>query len=325
MKILIVDDSATARAALARYVERMGHETVWAGSGKEALERFAAVKPDMILLDVQMGDMDGYSVAQRIRRAPDAQWVPIIFLSSREEDQDLQSGIEAGGDDYLVKPVSYVVLHAKVRAMQRIDDMRRRLVRLSSELEAANRELERLSHFDGLTGIANRRFLDNVLAREIGRATRASSPLSVCLIDIDHFKTYNDQYGHVMGDECLTRVAQTIELCVKRAGDLAARYGGEEFCVVLPSSDLEAARLVAEKIRQAVIGLTIPHGTSAHRQVTISIGVCCLVPDRHTDANAVIKLADAALYRAKQYGRNRVMVALPEDHGKPAATASGAA
>jgi diguanylate cyclase (GGDEF)-like protein len=311
MKILIVDDSATARAGLARYVERMGHEAVWAGSGREALERYADIKPDMVLLDVLMGDMDGYTVAEQIRRAPDAQWVPIIFLSSREEDADLESGIEAGGDDYLVKPVSYMVLHAKVRAMQRIDDMRRRLIRVSSELEAANRELERLSHFDGLTGIANRRYLDNVITRELARGCRAHASLAICLIDIDHFKGFNDQYGHVKGDECLTSVAKAIESTVRRAADLAARYGGEEFAVVLPSTDLEAARLVGEKIRAAILALGIAHELDATGQVTVSIGVSALVPDRDTTASELIKQADAALYQAKQSGRNKVVTASP--------------
>jgi diguanylate cyclase (GGDEF)-like protein len=309
VKILIVDDSATARAGLARYVERMGHQAVWAGSGQEALARYEEIKPDLVLLDVLMGDMDGYTVAEQIRRAPDAQWVPIIFLSSREEDQDLESGIEAGGDDYLVKPVSYMVLHAKVRAMQRIDEMRRRLIKVSSELEAANRELERLSHFDGLTGIANRRYLDTVLQRELARGCRSQTPLAICLIDIDHFKGFNDQYGHVKGDDCLTRVARAIEQTVKRAADLAARYGGEEFAVVLPNADLHAGQMIAERIRQAVLMLAIPHAGTAARQVTVSIGVSSVVPLRDTTATALIKCADEALYRAKQGGRNRVQAA----------------
>jgi diguanylate cyclase (GGDEF)-like protein len=290
----------------------MGHESVLIGSGREALERYADIKPDMVLLDVLMGDMDGYTVAEQIRRAPDAQWVPIIFLSSREEDADLESGIEAGGDDYLVKPVSYMVLHAKVRAMQRIDDMRRRLIRVSSELEAANRELERLSHFDGLTGIANRRYLDNVIVRELSRGCRAQTSLAICLIDIDHFKGYNDQYGHVKGDECLTLVAKAIEATVRRAADLAARYGGEEFAVVLPTTDLEAARLVGEKIRAAVLALAIPHESSDTGQVTVSVGVSALIPTRDTEANELVKDADAALYLAKQSGRNQVFPSPPE-------------
>jgi diguanylate cyclase (GGDEF)-like protein len=311
MRILIVDDSATARAGLSRFVERMGHEAVTAGSGQDALERLSDIRPDLILLDVLMGDMDGYTVAEQIRRAPDAQWVPIIFLSSREEDQDLETGIEAGGDDYLVKPVSYVVLHAKVRAMQRIDDMRRRLIRVSSELEAANRELERLSHFDGLTGIANRRYFDAMLARELSRACRTNSSLALCLIDIDHFKGFNDRYGHVLGDECLTKVAKTIEQAVRRAADLAARYGGEEFAVVLPNTDLYAARAVAEKIRHAILDLGIEHAGSPTQLVSVSIGVCALEPGRETEASGVITRADTALYQAKQGGRNQVALAEP--------------
>ena len=311
MKILIVDDSATARAGLSRFVERMGHEAVPANSGQDALDRFADIKPDLILLDVQMGDMDGYTVAEQIRRAPDAHWVPIIFLSSREEDQDLETGIEAGGDDYLVKPVSYVVLHAKVRALQRIDEMRKRLIKVSSELEAANRELERLSHFDGLTGIANRRYFDSMLARELSRACRSHSSLALCLIDIDHFKGFNDLYGHVLGDECLTRVAKRIEETVRRAADLASRYGGEEFAVVLPNTEIYAARAVADKIRHAIMDLNIAHEGTTVKRVSVSIGVCAVVPTRETAASAVIMRADAALYQAKQAGRDQVVIADP--------------
>jgi diguanylate cyclase (GGDEF)-like protein len=308
VRILIVDDSATMRMALSRFVVRMGHESVTASSGAEGLMRFKEVRPDMVLLDVLMEDMDGYTVAREIRRAPEAQWAPIIFLSSREEDQDLDRGIEAGGDDYLVKPVSYVVLHAKVRAMQRIDDMRRRLVRLTGELEIANQELARLNHSDGLTGIANRRHLDHVLAEEMLQAQRSETRVSICVIDVDHFKAYNDHYGHVMGDECLTRVARSIDGAVRRAGDLAARYGGEEFAVVLPATDSTTARAVAFNIIQAVRALKIPHQKSTHGIVTVSVGVASLIPRQGMTAKQLIDLADTALYRAKETGRNRAVM-----------------
>jgi len=295
------------RLALSRYVERMGHESITASSGTEALSRFKDVRPDMVLLDVSMDDMDGYTVARKIRSEPETQWAPIIFLSAREEDQDLDRGIEAGGDDYLVKPVSYVVLHAKVRAMQRIDDMRRRLMRLTSELEAANQELERLSHSDGLTGIANRRHLDSVLGVETLRAQRTHSRLSMCLVDVDHFKAYNDHYGHVMGDECLTRVAKAINSTVRRAGDLAARYGGEEFAVVLPAAESTTARAVAFNIIHAVRDLKIAHEASSHRIVTVSVGVTTLIPRLGMTPAEVTACADTALYRAKESGRNRAV------------------
>ncbi len=308
MKILIVDDSPTMRAALSRYVERMGHECITAKSGAEGLARFREAAPDMVLLDVLMDDIDGYSVAREIRSAAEAQWLPIIFLSSREEDQDLDRGIEAGGDDYLVKPVSYVVLYAKVRAMQRIDEMRRRLLRVTSELEAANQALERLSHLDGLTGIANRRYLDTVLASEILRARRARMRLAVCLIDVDHFKAYNDHYGHVMGDQCLARVAKAIAGTVRRAGDFAARYGGEEFAVILPAADTTTARAVASNILYAVRALDIEHKLSAGGVITVSVGVVSLVPALAMTSDDVLSFADAALYQAKQAGRNRAVL-----------------
>lgn len=226
MKILIVDDSRTIRAALEAMVKRLGHEAASAGSGNEAFEYFVRERPDLILLDVTMQDMDGYAVARRLRTLCGDDWIPIIFLSGSDEDQDLDKAIDAGGDDYLVKPVSQVVLGAKIRAMQRIDTMHRNLARLSAELEAANRELARVSREDGLTRLANRRRFDEHLRTELLRAMRNGQPLSLTLCDVDHFKGYNDHYGHTQGDECLRQVGQILRQSCRRPADLAARYGG---------------------------------------------------------------------------------------------------
>ena len=308
MNILIVDDSATMRVGLARMIERMGHDARVASGGSDALRIYQNERPDMILLDVLMDEMDGYHVAREIRSLAGETWVPIIFLSSREEDQDLERGIEAGGDDYLVKPVSFVVLHSKIRAMQRIDEMRRKLVRVTDELEAANRELARLSHHDGLTGIPNRRFLDERLAAEIDSAQRNQKPLSLLLIDVDHFKAFNDQYGHPMGDACLIDVAHALRRACRRATDMAARYGGEEFVVLLPNCTAVGAQRAAVTILEAIRTLSIPHAKSEHARVTVSIGVYTVIPARNAQAAALLASADLALYSAKQSGRDRVAV-----------------
>jgi len=310
VKILIVDDSRTIRAALEGMVKRLGHEPASAESGQNAIDHFVRERPDLILLDVTMPDMDGYAVARRLRTLSGDDWLPILFLSASDEDQDLDKAIDAGGDDYLVKPVSQVVLGAKIRAMQRIDTMHRNLAKLSAELEAANRELSRVSREDSLTRLANRRRFDEHLRTELLRSMRNGQALSLTLCDVDHFKGYNDHYGHTQGDECLRQVGQILRQCCRRATDLAARYGGEEFALILPETPLLGAAEVAERVRRAIEERAIPHATSkAASVVTISLGVACAPPGSHITPEQLIAWADKALYRAKETGRNRVVAA----------------
>jgi diguanylate cyclase (GGDEF)-like protein len=290
----------------------MGHEAIPVENGLKALERVREEFPDLVLMDAHMPVMDGYEAARRIRDLRPDHWVPIIFLSGSEDDQDLQRGIEAGGDDYLVKPVSYVVLHAKIRAMCRIEDMRQKLVALSVQLAAANRELERLSHQDGLTGIANRRHLDAYLDQELKRASRHSRPLGLVLLDVDHFKAYNDRHGHQAGDECLRQVAGALRSSCRRAADLAARYGGEEFALILPETDAAGTMRVAEEARAAIAALNLPHGASAAAQfVSVSAGAAARENTATLDVPQLLARADEALYLAKGRGRNCCVLAPP--------------
>jgi diguanylate cyclase (GGDEF)-like protein len=315
MKILVVDDSATIRAGLRIQLTRMQHEVLEAENGERALEMWGAQRPDLVLIDVMMPVMDGYEAARRMRAAGQDDWAPIIFLSSMEADQDLERAIEAGGDDYLVKPVSAVVLSAKIRAMHRLETMRRRLLEVSRELAASNRQLEMLSRQDGLTGLANRRYFDAYLATEIRRASRSGEPLSLILIDIDYFKLYNDAYGHQGGDECLKRVAGCMQAVCQRAADLAARYGGEEFVLVLPNTAPEGARIVANSLAAAIAALEITHvGSKVNDFLTLSQGIATLLPGTELGPDILIEHADQALYRAKERGRNRA-----EMHGETTA------
>jgi len=310
MKVLIVDDSPTIRAALRTLVEQMGHSVIDAEDGSKGLATYRDSRPDLVLIDVVMPVMDGYDAARQMRQIRPDEWVPIIFLSSKEADQDLDRAIEAGGDDYLVKPVSFVVLNAKIRALQRIEATRVKLVETSRELAAANRELENLSRQDGLTGIANRRYFDSYLLTEMKRASRERQPLSLILADVDYFKAYNDYYGHQAGDDCLRQVAEALKSVGKRPADLAARYGGEEFAMVLPATSLEGATDVAKLLARTIEGLAVAHVRSGvSDKISLSQGIASLVPGNDTRPESIIELADQALYQAKQQGRNRYVVA----------------
>lgn len=307
LKVLVVEDSKVAIKAISGFLEEVGVHPQIAETGRAAIELYRNERPDIILLDIILPDIDGFDVAKEIRRLQNQDdWTAIIFLSVMSKDEDLVRGIEVGGDDYLMKPVGRIVLQAKVRAMYRLVQMQRALVQLTGQLNDANKELQRLSTTDGLTGIANRRSFDESLAREWRRCSRLKKPLSVILFDVDFFKKYNDKHGHQAGDECLKLVAKEVARTAPRPGDLAARYGGEEFVLILAETDQEGACWVAELVRQNLSALNIPHSDSSHQHVTISCGVTSVVPSDELSVEKLVKSADIALYIAKEHGRNRV-------------------
>ncbi|AXS81446.1 diguanylate cyclase domain-containing protein [Dechloromonas sp. HYN0024] len=307
MKILVVEDSRSNRVMLTHRVERFGATALSTERGEDAVAMFAEHHPDLVLLDVVLPDLDGFSVARRIRAMEKpGEWTPIIFLSSLGDDSDVEQGIAAGGDDYLQKPISEVVLGAKIRAMQRLVLMRASLLAVTRKLDAANQELVRISSSDGLTGVANRRYFDEAISVEWRRARRHSNSLAMMMCDVDHFKLYNDTYGHQAGDDCLRQVANAIRQHTERPSDIVARYGGEEFAVVLPETTVGGALMVAEKIRHAVRALNIPHAASPNHIVTLSIGIASAAPGFDNPPDDLIQAADKALYRAKHEGRDRV-------------------
>jgi len=307
MKVLLADDTKTERLIITSYLERLGHTVVQAENGKLAVSLYHSEKPDLVLLDVIMPEMDGHEAARQMRH-DESLWVPIIFLSGRVEPEDIFAGIEAGGDDYLTKPVSVRILEAKMISMQRIAKMRRKLINVSTELEEVNSKLRELAHVDGLTGLANRRYLDKSIGVEISRSIRNGTPLAVLLCDVDYFKKYNDLFGHLKGDDCLKTVAKALQSVSKRSSDLVARYGGEEFAIVMPDTTIEGAGRLAQTVVDAVAALKYDHPGSDHKVVTISIGVYSAKPDKTYDAEFMLKMADGALYKAKESGRNRVHI-----------------
>ena len=306
LTVLIVDDQSSTRVAIAAELDRAGHRIIEADSADWALQMFQRYRPDLVLLDVEMPSHDGYWTARQMRAIEPGGWTPIIFLSQRDQDHDVWLGIEAGGDDYLVKPVSPMILHAKLRAMQRLLGMRQRLVQLSDELRTANSQLQELSNVDALTGLMNRRALDARLQHELELARRQGTPLTLVLCDVDHFKRYNDALGHVEGDACLRKVAQLLRETCRRPSDCAARYGGEEFALILPGTPRSGAMTYARALMRTMELVKIAHPDSdIAEHITLSGGITTCVPDDSTTAEGLLMRADDALYNAKAHGRHR--------------------
>lgn len=306
MKVLVAEDTRSNLLFMKTCIESLGFDVCLAETGTEALTQFKKYKPDLVLLDVNMPELNGIEVAKKIRDTErrDIHWVPIIFISAMDKDADVVKGLETGGDDYITKPVSQAVLNAKLRAMKRIYDMQ-------LQLAAANRQLKQFADHDPLTGLANRRKFDEVLRKEWSRAMRLQSDLSLCIGDIDYFKQYNDSYGHQVGDAALMRVANILNRVFRRPGDLVARIGGEEFAIVMPETDHAGAMMMLERARQAMLEEAIPH---QHSQVaaclTISMGLTTARVSRDMPVSAIsdlIKQADNALYQAKAGGRNQAV------------------
>ena len=296
-KVLIIDDERFNLSALHALL-RDDCRVMVATDGEHGLTAARANRPDLILLDVTMPGLSGHDVCRALKDDPDTRDIPVIFITALGDAEDETFGFELGAADYIAKPFNHAVVRARVRTQLRL--------KAQADLIAS------YAFRDGLTGLFNRRSLDQRLEREWQRCQRAGLPLSVALLDVDHFKKFNDTYGHGPGDDCLRAVGKALAGCVKRGGDLAARYGGEEFALLLPESDAAAAGVVAEQVRCAVEALAIPHAaSSAGSCVTVSVGVATCVPTADALPASLWVEADARLYRAKEAGRNRVVTPLP--------------
>ena len=316
MKVLVVEDSKPVQMVICHIIRGMNHVVITAESGEEALKQVRDQEVDLILMDVEMPGINGFETTRRVRELGGDQWIPIIFLSANSEESYLAQGIDAGGDDYLVKPVKPVVLQAKIRAMERIAQMRNDLKLANADLAHANEELERLSCLDGLTSVVNRRGFDKRFDSEWKRAKRENKPFSLLMIDIDNFKTYNDTHGHLAGDDCLRVVAKKLQDSLLRPGDLLARYGGEEFVVLLPDTNTKGAYDVASRMRQAVYAAKIEHKATnvEGNRVSVSVGINCSEIMNYQHSVEFLNYADYALYQAKSMGRNRCITFDPAEH-----------
>ncbi|MEK8025586.1 diguanylate cyclase domain-containing protein [Pseudaquabacterium rugosum] len=313
--VLIVDDDVNVIVALqvllgAAYALRV------ARNGADALRLAQADPPDLVLLDVEMPGLDGYEVCARLKEVPALAEVPVIFLSQHHDDAAELRGLAVGAVDFIAKPPRGPVVQARIATHVRMK-------RMADALRVA-------AWIDGLTGIANRRRWDDVLPRECLRALRNRRALAVLMIDVDHFKAYNDRHGHAAGDACLRDVAQALQRCVHRPADLVARYGGEEFVMLLPDTDLAGAQAMGERVLAEVSAVRRVHGaSSASPWVSVSIGGSAFdarSPGWQRDGDAVradlsardalerlSSQADTALYEAKRQGRARCLCPWPTE------------
>jgi diguanylate cyclase (GGDEF)-like protein len=305
--ILLVDDDPGSIQLMGRILSSVA-SLRFATNGEDALRLARESAPDLMLLDTEMPGMSGFKTCGALKADPALADVPVIFVTSHSEPELEVSGFELGAADFIAKPVSAPLLLARVRTQLRVKHM--------------SDELRRLATMDVLTGVANRRRFDESLEAEWQRGIRSGHPLSLLMIDVDHFKLFNDRYGHPAGDSCLRSVAQALTGTISRPGDLVARYGGEEFAVLLPQTACEGAEHVARYVLGAVEALAIAHeDSSTARHVTVSVGIGCYVQNspglapppaasrfsrdpraRHSPLD-LVKAADEALYAAKHAGR----------------------
>ncbi|MFN4324275.1 MAG: diguanylate cyclase domain-containing protein [Azonexus sp.] len=311
MKILIVEDSRAIAAVMAARLSSLGHAVDIAENGAVGVEKFESGQPDLVFMDIEMPVMNGFEATNRIRACEARQpwaWTPIIFLTASDTAENLITAIEAGGDDFMSKAVPEPVLEAKMKAMARIAALRQRL-------SFANQRLAEQANQDGLTGLANRRHMDLRTDQAWDEALRRNDSFALFMIDIDHFKRYNDHYGHQTGDDCLRAVAAALAGVVSASeaqgitqNAFVARYGGEEFAVIVPNASEAAFQHLASALISSVRDLNLPHEKNdAAGIVTLSAGGVRCAPATGKLVT-LFRQADARLYRAKQAGRNRAVV-----------------
>lgn len=290
-RLLLVDDHQLNIRVMYEMF-RHDYEVFIALNGEQALEKCFELKPDLVLLDVVMPRMDGYEVCRRLKADPELCDIPVIFITSHFDEADEVRGFELGAVDFIHKPVNPIITKARVKTQL--------------QLKMQTDVLRTISQLDGLTGVANRRRFDEQLSLDWRSCARTQEPLALLMLDLDYFKQYNDEFGHLAGDECLRKVAHVLQQTLGRPYDLLARFGGEEFVVLLPRTELSGARFLAERMLQRVADLHLPHPLTPTGQVSLSVGLACAVPLEQSSPLVLLQQADDLLYKAKQAGRNQL-------------------
>jgi two-component system cell cycle response regulator len=297
-RILVVDDHEDNVELLRARLEARGYEVEAAMDGQEALDKVRASPPDLMLLDVMMPRLDGMEVTRQIKGDSSLPFIPIIMQTALETTEDKVEGLDAGADDYITKPINFAELEARVKSLLRIKA-------LQEELAHANEALLKASQTDALTGLDNRRHIEEQLTDMFAHAARLNEPLACMMCDLDHFKSVNDSYGHQAGDEVLKQLSAILR-DEAREIDRVGRYGGEEFMLLLPGTVLDAAVTFAERVRKRIEGHTFSFpGGSLSR--TASFGVSGWPHPKIKACDSLVRAADDALYVAKEMGRNRVV------------------
>lgn len=318
--VLLVDDQPiigeAVRRALSAQPDMIFH---YCDDPATALSVAGSIKPTVILQDLVMPGVDGLTLVRRYRADPATADIPIIVLSTKDDPSVKSEAFAAGANDYLVKLPDTIELIARLRHhsttylyRQQRDEAYRALRESQRQLVETNLELQRLTNVDGLTGLSNRRSLNEYLELQWKHAVREQSQFSILMIDVDNFKRYNDTYGHLAGDDVLKKIAGAIQATFRRPTDIAARFGGEEFIVLFSGTEAKATHTLGDALCKRVAGLRIAHSESPPlKRVTVSIGGASTIPQHGDSGLALIELADKALYEAKRLGRNRIVMASP--------------
>jgi two-component system, cell cycle response regulator len=316
VKVLVADDEPTTRLIAQNALGSLGHETVTVTDGVEAWEAYRAQRPDVVISDWMMPGLTGTQLCRNIRAQPSGDYAYFIMISVRDSPEEIREGMQAGADDFLVKPLDPIELQIRLIAAARVTKLHSELAQQKEQLERLNFELTNAVLKDPLTGLGNRRSMQQDLELLDAQANRYGHGYCMALLDVDNFKSYNDTYGHQAGDRALQAVASQLRYHA-RTGDAIYRYGGEEFLCVFPEQSAVTGTQAVERMRVGLQKLAITHAGRPDGILTMSAGLSILDPEHVRPASDVLKEADAALYRAKEYGRDRIEHADP-----PPATAA---
>ncbi|MEO5568727.1 MAG: diguanylate cyclase [Gemmatimonadaceae bacterium] len=304
-RILIVDDHEDNVELLRARLESWGFTTLSASDGVEALEVIEAELPDLVLLDIMMPKIDGIEVARRVKNNPNLPFIPIIMQTALDSTENKVEGLDAGADDYITKPIDFPELKARVKSMLRIKRLQEEIVEREHELMEANQRLRHMSQTDALTGLDNRRHIETRIEEMYEHAKRLGEPFTCVMVDLDKFKSVNDEYGHQVGDTVLKQLAGILKHEVREI-DHAGRYGGEEFILLLTGTVLDDGVIFAERVRKAIEDHTFTFDNGSLKR-TASFGVAAWPDPRILSCDGLVKAADDALYVAKETGRNLVI------------------